>query len=275
MRNMGAVPVRTIARIAALLCCATVAAAAWSASASAAVATVHPYLSSFGSFVNVQGVATDAAGDVYVFDAGSTTIYKFDAAGDPVNFTATGTNEITGVLAGGGSENEIAVDNSTGSTAGDIYVANGSRSAVRIFSPAGSPIGTLSPEEGIPWSGEACGVAVDPSGNVYIGVYSGQVLKYTPTANPVTNANYSSSIGGAQNPCNIAVDQAGNVFAETFATRPITRYEPSQFGSSAATGSIIDSKGSTLAARTAKPFPVLSRLATWARATHRLPCMRM
>jgi hypothetical protein len=236
-----------VLRIGALLCCAAIAAAVWSTSASAALATLHPYLSSFGSFSNVQGVAPDAAGDVYVFDTGTGTIDKFDAAGNPVNFSATGTNEITGVNGGGGSENEIAVDNSTGSTAGDIYVADGSRSAVQIFSPAGSPIGTLSPEEGIPWEGEACGVAVDPSGNVYIGVFSGQILKYAPTANPVTNTNYSSSIGGAESPCNIAVDQAGNVFAEKWSAGPITRYEPSEFGSSAATGSIVDSAGSSLA----------------------------
>jgi WD40-like Beta Propeller Repeat len=195
----------------------------------------------------VEGVATDATGDVYVFDAGASTIFKFDASGNPVNFSATGTNEITGVFGGGSSENELAVDNSTGPTAGDIYLANGSASAVQIFSPAGGPLGTLSPEEGIPWSGEACGVAVDPSGDLYIGNFSGQILKYTPTANPVTNANYTSSIGGAENPCNLAVDQAGNVFAEKWSEGPITRYEPSQFGSSAATGSIVDSKGSTLA----------------------------
>jgi hypothetical protein len=245
-RSVRLVPAGIAVRIAGLLCGAVIAAAAWSSSASAAVAVVHPYLSSFGSFANVQGVATDATGDVYVFDAGAATIFKFDAAGNPVNFSATGTNEITGVNAGGGSENEIAVDNSTGATAGDIYIANGSRSAVQIFSPAGSSLGTLSPEAGIPWNGEACGVAVDPYGNVYVGVYSGQILKYTPTANPVNNANYSSSIGGAESPCNIAVDQAGNVFSEKYSAGPITRYEPSQFGSLSATGSIVDSKGSTL-----------------------------
>jgi hypothetical protein len=236
-----------VLRIATLLSCAAIAAAVWSASASAAVATVHPYLSSFGSFSNVQGVATDASGDVYVFDSGAATIFKFDAAGNPVSFAATGTNEITGAFGAGPSENEIAVDNSTGPTAGDIYIANGSSSEVKIFSPAGSPLAPLSPEAGIPWSGEACGVAVDPSGNVYIGTFAGQILKYIPTANPVTNANYSSSIGGAESPCNIAVDQAGNVFSEKWSEGPITRYEPSQFGSSAATGSVVDSKGSTLA----------------------------
>jgi hypothetical protein len=227
------------------LCCAAIVAAIWSGSAAAAV--IHPYLSSFGSFTNVQGVATDAAGDVYVFDAGASTIDKFDASGNPVNFAATGTNEITGVSGGGASENELAVDNSTGSTAGDIYVANGSPSAVQIFSAEGSPIGTLSPEAGVPWSGEACGVGVDPSGDVYIGNYSGPILKYVPTANPVTNADYSSSISGASSPCNLALDQAGNVFAETWSDGPITRYEPSQFGSLSAAGSLVDSEGSSLA----------------------------
>jgi WD40-like Beta Propeller Repeat len=241
--------VQVVARLASLLCCAAIAAAAWSSSASAAVETLHPYLSSFGSFSNVQGVATDASGDVYVLDAGTKAIDKFDASGNPVDFAATGTNEIAIASAGGASENEIAVDNSTGPTAGDIYLANGSRSAVQIFSPAGSPVGTLSPEEGIPWEGEACGVAVDPAGDVYIGVFStpGQILKYVPKTNPATNADYSSSIGGVTNPCNIAVDQTGNVFAETWSEGPITRFEPGQFGSTAATGSLVDSKGSSLA----------------------------
>jgi hypothetical protein len=53
--------------------------------------------------------AGGVVGDVYVFDGGAATNYKFDASGNPVDFAATGSNETTGVNAGGASENEIAV----------------------------------------------------------------------------------------------------------------------------------------------------------------------
>jgi hypothetical protein len=236
------------ARLAALLCCAAIAAAAWSASASAAIETLHPYLSSFGSFSNVQGVATDAAGDVYVYDATNGTVDKFDAAGNPVDFAATGTNTFTAGAGSGPAEDEIAVDDSSGPAAGDIYVASGGNGTpLKIFGPTGESIGTLGPEEGIPWEGETCGVAVDPSGDVYVGVYPGHVLKFAPTSDPVTNHDYASALEGVAEPCNVAVDQAGNVFAVTWTAGPITRYEPNQFGAGPATGSVVDSAGSTLA----------------------------
>ncbi len=222
--------------------------ALWSASASAAL--VHPYVTSFGSFTEVQGVAVDSsAGYVYVFDNGAGKILKFDASGNPVNFSATGTNAITGVSGGGGAEDEIAVDNSSSlaNTKGDIYVATGSTAHVLIFSAAGSQIGELTGAGSGPWSGEKCGVAVDPSGDVYVGMFGGYVDKFVPSANPVTNANYASAISGVSGTCNVAADSAGNVFTDTWSSGPVTRYEPSQFGSLSPTGSVVDNAGSSLA----------------------------
>ena len=220
----------------------------WCASALASV--THPYVSSFGSFTNVQGVAVDqSTGDVYVLDTGSGgSLSKFDAAGDPAKFTGLPgePSTITGIHGGGEAENEIAVDNSTGPAKGDIYVAvstsNGEN--VDIIGSDGTLLGTLS-EAGAPW-GETCGVAVDPSGNVYVGLY-GAVDEFSPKANPVTNADYVSSIGGAGTACNLAVDSAGNVFAAGFPEGPVTRYDATQFGSLSATGSLVGASGSTLA----------------------------
>src|ERR1700722_1127886 len=112
-----------------------------------------------GAFAKVQSVAVDASGDVYVYDAGAAggSIYKFDSAGHPVNFTALGANVITGVGAGGDAENEIAVSPS-GPTAGDIYVAHFSPK-VEIYGPDGTSLGVL--EGGGP-AGPSCGVATDP-----------------------------------------------------------------------------------------------------------------
>jgi hypothetical protein len=232
-----------VVRVAALLCCAAIVGAVWSVSASASIG--HPYLSSFGAFSSVQGVATDAAGDVYVYDSGAGTIFKFDASGNPVNFASTSTNEITGLPSAGPAEGEIAVDDSSGPAKGNIYVAHASSSGVPMYNAAGESLGELGEAPGQPW-GEACGVAVDPSGNVFIGLYPSAVNEYKPTSGTVTNVDYSSSIEGLNSPCNIAVDQAGNVFADTWPEGPVSRFEASQFGASAATGSLVDAAGSTL-----------------------------
>jgi WD40-like Beta Propeller Repeat len=227
-----------------LLCCTAIAATAWSTSASASI--VHPYLSSFGSFSEVKGVATDSAGDVYVYDSGAATIFKFDASGNPVDFTSTGANEITGVAGAGFAEGQIAIDNSNGPAKGDIYVAHASSSGVLVYNAAGESLPELQEPAGKPW-GEACGVAVDSQGNVYVGLYPSDVDKFKPSANPVTRADYSSSIEGVHEACNVAADDAGNIFADTWSEGPITRFEPSQFGSSSPTGSLVAAAGSSLA----------------------------
>jgi hypothetical protein len=221
--------------------------AAWSGLAAAT--PVHIYESSFGSFVNVQGIAVDEAlGDVYVYDVGAGEILKYTAAGVPAEFSATKTNAITGVGGAGSGENEIAVDNSSGPARGDIYVAHGTRENVLIFSAAGQQIGELTEEAGKPW-GEACGVAVDGSGNVYVGLYGSHVNEYTPTASPVTGANYAGSLSEVNSVCNIAANAAGDVYVDSWSSGPVTRYEASQFNSLEipAVGQLLDTGGSTLA----------------------------
>ena len=64
----------------------------------------------------VEGVTVDhATGEVFVDDAArGGRLYKFNASGEPANFTATATNSITGVGGAGAAEDEIAVDESSG-----------------------------------------------------------------------------------------------------------------------------------------------------------------
>lgn len=205
------------------------------------------FLTSFGSFSNVQGVAVNSStGDVYVYDAGAETISRFDAEGNPVSFSSTGTNTIVGV--GGtafGGEAELAVDSSSDPAKGDIYLARGGSAPVSIYSAAGAHVGELTAAAGAPW-GEACGVAVDTSGAVYVGIYREWVNKYVPKADPAQNSDYTSSITGTNETCNVAVDSAGSVFSAAYAGG-ITRYEASLFGGSSASGSLVDSAGHTVA----------------------------
>jgi hypothetical protein len=207
----------------------------------------HPYTgTSFGpggvgsgDFTEVMGVAVaQTTGDVFVLDAGEGgKLYKFDAAGEPVDFSSTSTNVIEGVGSAGGAEEEIAVDDSTGPDAGDIYVAN--NQTVRIYATTGAFLGELS-------GGEMCGVAVGTTGEVYVGVYPELVRRYAPVSNPVTNANENASMAGLSGVCNVAVDSAGDVYAARYSGE-VTKYQALQFGSLSASGTLVDNAGNTLA----------------------------
>ncbi len=239
----------------------------------------HTFTGSFGpegpqsltSFQNVQGVAVDSEGNVYVYDTEELAgwIYKFNAKGEPEPFSklledgSEHPNVITGVGGGGSGEDELAVDDSSGTTRGDIYLAN--RSEVRIYESdgerveaGGKPVDLTGEVEtevpGAPW-GEPCGVAVDSAGNVYVGLAGHNVSRYTPTGKYAVNSDYTASLWGLGEICNVAVDPAGNVYAKTY-QGPITKYEPSQFETRAqfvagretpASGSEVDLTGATLA----------------------------
>ncbi|MBA3809222.1 MAG: hypothetical protein H0X28_12660 [Solirubrobacterales bacterium] len=164
-------------------------------------------------------------------------VYKFNAAGEPVNLPSSSTNVIEGVGSASGSEEELAVDSSSGPAAGDIYVAN--NSVVKIYAASGVFLGELT-------GPEPCGVAVDPSGKVYVGSFPETVKRYTPTSNPVTNADEPESMGGLEKVCNVAVDGSGNVYAANY-LGGVTKYDALQFGSLTASGELVDPGGRTLA----------------------------
>jgi hypothetical protein len=225
----------------------------------------HPFTGSFGPegplsvtpFIDVQSVAIEqSTGDVYVYDTGASggSIYRFNAAGEPVDFSALGDNAITGVGGAESGENEVAVS-SSGPTQGDVYVTHYKSPNISIYEPNGlKSVGELngnlvSEVPGAPWE-EPCGVAVDAAGNVYAGLYKATVNRYAPAGNHVLNTDYTGSLSGLSNICQITADSEGNVYAETEPSGPITKYEASQFNTTgtAATGSLIDAKGTTLAA---------------------------
>ncbi|HTA05441.1 MAG TPA: hypothetical protein VK774_03670, partial [Solirubrobacteraceae bacterium] len=217
-------------------------------SAAAAQAAIdHPYTGvSFGpsgigagSFSEPQAVTVDqSTGDVFVVDNGEGgRVYKFDAGGEPVDFSSSGTNVIEGIGSGFVAEEEIAVDQSGGPDDGDIYVSNGS--VVKIYGKTGTFLGELS-------GGEMCGVAVDPSGNVYVGIFPETVRRYAPSSSPVTNADENGSMGGLERICNIAVDGESSVYAATW-SGGVTKYDALQFGSLSAIGTVLDASARTLA----------------------------
>jgi hypothetical protein len=200
-----------------------------------------------GAFTEVQSLAVDqASGDVYVYDdSGTGAVYRFNAAGERVSFSGLGTNALTGVGVAGTSEEELAVDSSSGPDRGDLYVANNSE--VRIYNDStGQLLGSIT-------GGESCGVAVDSSGEVYVGFYGSTIKKYTPTTNPVSNADYTSSLNGLEGVCDVAADTEGNAYADTWDQGPVRKYAASQFNTTEETAlttppdTTFDDRGSTLA----------------------------
>jgi hypothetical protein len=179
-----------------------------------------------GGFVELDSIAVEqSTGDVYVYESDKRkgAIYKFKANGEPEESFSNGTGVIKGV--GGESEAlaQLAVDNSSGPNKGDIYVAN--EKEVLIYNSEGEKLGALTGE------GEPIGVAVDPSGNVYVSYYQfNEVKKFAPTTTPVEEADYTSSLwqAGSGGVGNIAVDSTGDIYALVFSSGVI-KYPASEF----------------------------------------------
>jgi hypothetical protein len=240
-------------------------------STAALAITTHPFESSFGSLGTPETVAVDqASGEVYVLEQSAGQISRFDEAGAAAPFSASASfisaNHLSGTTEGpfsfaGGGENQIAVapPGSPGATAGDIYVAEPNAPAIDVFASSGAYLGRITEAEGSS-IGEACGVATDPAGNLYVGTYPGTVEKYVPSANPPTNADFDSKITGLNGICNIAASST-QLFASTWGSGPLTSYPLSLFPGSqgeadaSASGTVVEAEGGPVPSRTATVDP--------------------
>jgi DNA-binding beta-propeller fold protein YncE len=141
-----------------------------------ALADTHPFLFSFGSFSNPNGIAVDqSSGDVYVADIATSAVQKFDASGKPVEFSALHSNVLTGSATPAkafafpseyGNPAAVAVDNSNDSSdpsAKDLYVMDEGNAVVDKFSPDGAYLGQIALA-----GTEPLGIGVDASGSLRI-----------------------------------------------------------------------------------------------------------
>ena len=175
-------------------------------------------------------VATATNGDVYVADTDNSTIRKINTAG--VASTIAGLAGNNGSADGAGSEARfnnprgVAVD-----SAGNVYVADYASSTIRKVTPAGV-VTTLAGLAGFNASNDGTGnaarfyypygVAVDNSGNIYVGDYANNTIRKVTPAGVVTTlagtaGKYGTNDGiGTEaqfsGPEGLAVDSAGNVY---------------------------------------------------------------
>jgi sugar lactone lactonase YvrE len=147
--------------------------------------------SSVGSkFISPQGVAVDAAGDVYVTDIGLQEVFKISPAG-------------TQTTVGTGLEvpEDVAVDG-----AGNVYITDSHADAVFKVTPGGvqTMVGS-----GFSYP---VGVAVDGAGDLYVSD------PFVPTVFRIAPAGAQTMVGSGYNtPAGVAVDAGGNVYvADTF-----------------------------------------------------------
>ena len=131
-------------------------------------------MGSLARFAYPVGVAVDAAGNIYVADAGNNTIRKITPAGDVTTLAGSaaagpGNNDGTGVAARFSLPTFIAVDSN-----GTLYVSDRNNFSIRSVTPGGV-VSTLGRR------GIYAGIAVDSSGNVYVADNENKlILKMTP-----------------------------------------------------------------------------------------------
>ncbi|HVS99165.1 MAG TPA: hypothetical protein VHE08_01480 [Solirubrobacterales bacterium] len=189
----------------------------------------------WGRLIGVDGTNGDvlAAEGVGFNEPGSFQRYKAD--GTPDVFSELGENSIDGAPGPGGkscdeepascdqtpqnmivtSSGHLAVDESTGAGAGDIYLTQPNESLVDIFAGGGKYLGQLTGAEFDDFNG-ACGVVVDQSGAVYVSTTT-EIIKYASTTNPVTNFDvvWRTPTPDIEGPCDMAVGTgptAGTIF---------------------------------------------------------------
>ena len=138
-------------------------------------------------FNNPQGLAVDASGNVYVADRGNAALEKIPAAG----------GAWTTAISGLSGTNNVALD-----AAGNIFIsADGG--IYRVTAGGSSASLYIS-------SNEPAGVAIDPSGAVYVADINAQrITKFPPTGNSIVLPVDQAS--------GVALDQSGNVFSGRWA----------------------------------------------------------
>lgn len=217
-------------------------------------------------FGQLQAVAVDATGNVYVADTTSSTIRKVTPAGVVTTIAGTanqtGSTDGTGAAALFNKPAGIAVDK-----AGNVYVADTSNDTIRKITSAGV-VTTIAGSPGLEGSANGTGaaarfsipkgLAVDDAGNVYVADWGNETIRKITPAGVVTTLAGTVDVSGSANgqgtaatfdrPSGVAVDGTGNVYVADASNDTIRKIDPtglvSTFAGTAGNAGIADGTGS-------------------------------
>ncbi|MFI5161292.1 MAG: gliding motility-associated C-terminal domain-containing protein [Sphingobacteriales bacterium] len=179
------------------------------------------------TFNNPLGVAVDAAGNVYVADAGNSDIRKITPAGVVTTFAGTG---VAGKLNGTGTAASFSAPVGLAfDAAGNLYIADTGNNLIRMITPAGV-VSTVA-GDGIKGNtngpalnsafNKPSGITVDLAGNIFISDSGNNLIRMlTPQGQVITLAG-SGLAGGFNNvgilaqfayPVGLTIDAAGNLY---------------------------------------------------------------
>jgi len=149
-----------------------------------------------------DGVAVDASGNIWTANANG-SVSAFNSSG-----TAFGGSPFSGAGAGDTATycygEDIAVD-----ATGNIWVA--ATNALAEFNSSG---GAVSGSSGYTGGGlnDACGIAIDGAGNVWIANWTGNDISEFGSTGTAIASNGYFPVSGFKNPAHIAIDGSGNVW---------------------------------------------------------------
>ena len=158
------------------------------------------YLGSFTTshLTRATGLAFDSSGNLYAADSNSNTVQRFAADGSFAGTFASGLHSPIGIAF---------------TAQGDLLVANDTASSIQRFSSTGTNLGLFA-TAGLAFP---TGLAIDTSGNVYVGNYAGQccyssVRKFS--ASGAFIRDFGGPFGGLSMNVTygVAVDDQGRVY---------------------------------------------------------------
>jgi uncharacterized repeat protein (TIGR01451 family) len=180
-----------------------------------------------------QGVALDAAGNLYIADSSNYRVRKVDTSGNITTYAGSGL--CCGSNGDGGKATAAQIGIPYGlavDAAGDLYISDINNNVVREVTPAGS-ISTVAGSGGYGYAGDGgpatsaklyypAGLAVDGSGNLYIADRNNDSVRMVSNGTITTVAGSGSygygGDGGAATgakmayPSGVAVDASGNLY---------------------------------------------------------------